>query len=43
MKRRLSQAKFPVEKEWVELDRSLNPSIDFKGIEIRFFMFRFLW
>jgi DNA replication protein DnaC len=29
----LSQAKFPVEKEWVELDRSLNPSIDFEGIE----------
>jgi DNA replication protein DnaC len=33
MKRRLSQAKFPVEKEWVELDRSLNPSVDFEGIE----------
>ena len=33
LKRRLSQAKFPVEKEWVELDRSLNPSIDFDGIE----------
>ena len=33
MKRRLSQAKFPVDKEWVELDRSLNPSIDFEGIE----------
>ena len=33
MKRRLSQAKFPVEKEWVELDRSLNPLIDFEGIE----------
>lgn len=33
LKRRLSQAKFPVEKEWVELDRSLNPSIDFEGIE----------
>lgn len=33
MKRRLSQAKFPVEKEWVEVDRALNPSIDFDGIE----------
>jgi DNA replication protein DnaC len=33
LKRRLSQAKFPIEKEWVELDRSLNPSIDFDGIE----------
>ena len=33
LKRRLGQAKFPVEKEWVELDRSLNPSIDFEGIE----------
>jgi DNA replication protein DnaC len=33
VKRRLSQAKFPVAKEWVELDRSLNPSIDFEGIE----------
>ncbi len=33
LKRRLSQAKFPVEKEWVALDRSLNPSIDFDGIE----------
>ncbi len=31
--RRLMQAKFPVEKEWVEIDPSLNPKIDFKRIE----------
>ncbi len=32
-KRRLSQAKFPTEKEWRDIDRSLNPSIDFSKIE----------
>ena len=32
-KRRLSQAKFPVEKEWRDLDRALNPTIDFSKIE----------
>ena len=36
MKRRLTQAKFPIEKEWVELDRSLNPEIDFERIEALF-------
>ena len=33
MKRRLQQAKFPVEKEWVEIDPALNPKIDFRRIE----------
>lgn len=33
MKRRLRQAKFPVEKEWVEIDPALNPKIDFKRLE----------
>lgn len=33
MKRRLSYAKFPVEKEWVEIDRSLNSKIDFDRVE----------
>jgi len=32
MKRRLRQAKFPVEKEWVEINTALNPKIDFKRI-----------
>lgn len=32
-KRRLSQAKFPTEKEWRDIDQSLNPSIDFSKIE----------
>lgn len=32
MKRRLRQAKFPVEKEWVEINPALNPKIDFKRI-----------
>ena len=32
-KRRLSQAKFPTEKEWRDIDRSLNPSIDFSKAE----------
>ncbi len=36
MKRRLAQAKFPVEKEWVELDRSFNPAIDFERVETLF-------
>lgn len=32
-KRRLSQAKFPTEKEWRDLDPSLNPSIEFSKVE----------
>ena len=32
LKRRLGQAKFPVEKEWVELDRGLNPAIDLRAL-----------
>jgi DNA replication protein DnaC len=32
-KRRLSQAKFPTEKEWRDLDPTLNPSIEFSKIE----------
>ncbi len=32
MTRRLRQAKFPMAKEWVELDRSLNPTIAFDRI-----------
>lgn len=32
-KRRLSQAKFPTEKEWRDLDPSLNPKIEFSKIE----------
>ena len=32
-KRRLSQAKFPIEKEWSDIDKELNPSIDFKALE----------
>ena len=32
-KRRLSQAKFPTEKEWRDIDSTLNPSIDFSKIE----------
>lgn len=32
-KRRLSQAKFPVEKEWTEIDKGLNPQIDFSKLE----------
>ena len=32
-KRRLSQAKFPVEKEWNDIDKSLNPGIDFSSLE----------
>ena len=35
-KRRLSQAKFTVEKEWVEIDPALNPKIDFKKVEKHF-------
>ncbi len=31
-KRRLSQAKFPFEKEWAEIDSSLNPDIEFDKI-----------
>ncbi len=32
-KRRLSSAKFPMEKEWQDIDHTLNPQIDFKKIE----------
>jgi DNA replication protein DnaC len=32
-KRRLSQAKFPVEKEWSDIDKELNPQIDFSSLE----------
>ncbi len=32
-KRRLSQAKFPTEKDWRDIDHSLNPSIEFPKIE----------
>ncbi len=33
LKRRLSQAKFPVVKEWSEIDSSLNPKIEFNKIK----------
>lgn len=33
MKRRLGSAKFPVAKDWCDIDRSLNPNIDFKAIQ----------
>ena len=32
-KRRLSQAKFPTEKEWRDIDPTLSPSIDFSKVE----------
>lgn len=32
-KRRLSQAKFPTEKEWIDLDPSLNPKINFEAVK----------
>ncbi len=32
-KRRLSQAKFPIEKEWRDIDKSLNPAIGFSEVE----------
>ena len=32
-KRRLLQAKFPTEKEWSEIDKDLNPTIDFSSLE----------
>jgi len=32
-KRRLSRAKFPTEKEWVDIDPTLNPSIEFGQVE----------
>lgn len=32
-KRRLTQAKFPVEKEWCDIDKDLNPNIDFSNLE----------
>lgn len=34
LKRRLSKAKFPFVKEWAEIDRSLNPKIEFNKIEV---------
>lgn len=33
-KRRLSQAKFPIEKEWTDIDKELNPQIDFSKLEV---------
>lgn len=36
MKWRMSQARFPVEKEWVEIDYSLNLKIDFNRIKRHF-------
>lgn len=32
-KRRLSQAKFPTEKEWRDIDPTINPAIEFSKIE----------
>ena len=32
-KRRLSQARFPTEKEWCEIDKKLNPTINFSKVE----------
>jgi len=32
-KRRLSQAKFPSDKDWGDLDKDLNPAIDFEKIQ----------
>lgn len=32
-KRRLAQAKFPTEKEWRDIDYTLNPSIEFSKVE----------
>jgi len=32
-KRRLSQAKFPTEKEWFDIDPDLNPGIDFTKVK----------
>lgn len=32
-KRRLSQAKFPTEKEWCDINKDLNPNIDFGSLE----------
>lgn len=31
--RRMHQAKFPIDREWHELDHELNPSIDFSSVE----------
>jgi DNA replication protein DnaC len=31
-KRRLERARFPLDKEWSDIDSSLNPEIDFKGV-----------
>lgn len=36
MKRRMGQAKFPIEKEWIEIDPALNPKIDFKRVQKHF-------
>jgi len=32
-KRRLSHAKFPIDKEWSDINKELNPSIDFSSLE----------
>jgi len=32
-KRRLSLAKFPIDKEWTDIDKTLNPMIDFAALE----------
>ena len=32
-KRRLTVAKFPIEKEWCDIDKDLNPDIDFCNLE----------
>lgn len=32
-KRRLSQAKFPTDKEWCDIDEKLNPSVDFSKVK----------
>lgn len=31
--KRIHQAKFPIDREWHELDHTLNPSIDFTGVQ----------
>ncbi len=33
VQRKLAKAKFPVEKEWCDIDRDLNPTIDFSRIQ----------
>ena len=31
-RRRLSQARFPIDKEWADIDPALNPAIDFERV-----------